>query len=87
LLVLGLGYLFATLYVFAAHSGADAQPGLSVDDIKATYSGSTETTQLETERSESRAAQAEPPLERRERPQRSERSEPQRTSGPVIRPA
>ncbi|MGK2925019.1 MAG: hypothetical protein ACSLE2_05305 [Lysobacterales bacterium] len=47
LLVLGMGYLFATLYVFAAHSGADARPGLSVDDIKVTYSGSTEMTQLE----------------------------------------
>ena len=47
LLVLGLGYLFATLYVFAAHSGADARPGLSVDDIKFTYSGSKEMTQLE----------------------------------------
>jgi len=47
LLVLGMGYLFATLYIFAAHSGADAQPGLSVDDIKVTYSGSKETTPLE----------------------------------------
>jgi len=48
LLVVGLGYLFAILYVFTAHSGADGRPGLSVDDIKITYSGSTETTQLET---------------------------------------
>jgi hypothetical protein len=47
LLVLGLGYLFASLYVFAAHSGADGKPGLSVEDIKITYSGSSETTQLE----------------------------------------
>ncbi len=47
LLVLGLGYLFAALYVFAAHSGADGRPGLSVEDIKITYSGSAETTQLE----------------------------------------
>jgi hypothetical protein len=47
LLVLGLGYLFAVLYVFAAHSAADGQPGLSVEDIKITYSGSTETTPLE----------------------------------------
>jgi hypothetical protein len=47
LLVLGLGYLFAAIYVFAAHSGADAKPGLSVDDIKITYSGSSGTTQLE----------------------------------------
>lgn len=47
LLVMGLGYLFATLYVFAAHSGADAKPGLSVEDIKVTYSGSAGTTELE----------------------------------------
>ena len=47
LMVLGLGYLFAALYVFAAHSGADGKPGLSVDDIKITYSGSTEVTPLE----------------------------------------
>lgn len=47
LLVLGLGYLFAAIYVYAAHSGADGKPGLSVDDIKITYSGSTEITVLE----------------------------------------
>lgn len=47
LLVLGMGYMFAMLYVFAAHSGADGKPGLSVDDIKITYSGNSETTQLE----------------------------------------
>ena len=47
LLVVGLGYMFAMLYVFAAHSGADGKPGLSVEDIKITYSGSTETTALE----------------------------------------
>jgi len=47
LLVIGLGYLFAAIYVFAAHSGADSLPGLSVDDIKITYSGNAGTTQLE----------------------------------------
>lgn len=47
LLVLGLGYAFAAMYIFAAHSGADGKPGLSVEDIKITYSGSKETTQLE----------------------------------------
>jgi len=46
LLVLGLGYLFAALYVFAAHSGADGKPGLSVDDIKITYSGGSGITKL-----------------------------------------
>jgi hypothetical protein len=47
LLVVGLGYVFAMLYVFAAHSGADGNPGLSVDDIKITYSGSKGITRLE----------------------------------------
>lgn len=47
LLVLGLGYLFAMLYIFAAHSSADGRPGLSVEDIKITYSGSKEITPLE----------------------------------------
>lgn len=47
LMVLGLGYLFAAIYVFAAHSGADGHPGLSVEDIKITYSGSADTTALE----------------------------------------
>lgn len=47
LLVLGLGYMFASLYVFAAHSGADSKPGLSVEDIKVTYSGSAGITELE----------------------------------------
>jgi hypothetical protein len=47
LLTFGLGYLFAAIYVFAAHSQADGRPGLSVDDIKITYGGSAETTPLE----------------------------------------
>ena len=47
LLVLGLGYLFAAIYIFAAHSAADGRPGLSVEDIKITYSGSAEITALE----------------------------------------
>jgi hypothetical protein len=47
LLVLGLGYLFASIYVYFAHSGADGAPGLSVEDIKVTYSGSSGTTRLE----------------------------------------
>ena len=47
LLVLGLGYLFASIYVYAAHSGADGKPGLSVEEIKVTYSGQEGTTLLE----------------------------------------
>jgi hypothetical protein len=48
LLVLGLGYIFGLLYVYAAHAGLDGKPGLSVDDIVIAYSGSTEGTRLET---------------------------------------
>jgi len=47
LIVLGLGYIFALLYVYTAHSGRDGRPGLSVEDIIITYSGSAETTRLE----------------------------------------
>lgn len=47
LLVVGLGYLFAAIYVFAAHSGADGRPGLWVEDIKITYGGSAEVTPME----------------------------------------
>lgn len=47
LLVLGLGYLFALVYVYFSHSGADGKPGVSVEDIKITYSGSKESTPLE----------------------------------------
>ncbi len=47
LLVLGMGYLFALLYVYAAHSGRDGHPGVSVEDIIITYSGTSEGTRLE----------------------------------------
>lgn len=47
LLAVGLGYLFALLYVFAAHAGADGNSGFSVDDIKITYGGNRESSQLE----------------------------------------
>jgi len=47
LLVLGLGYIFALLYVFAAHADRDGKPGLSVQDIVITYSGTTVGTRLE----------------------------------------
>jgi hypothetical protein len=47
LLVLGLGYIFALLYVYAAHADRDGRPGLSVQDIVITYSGTSEGTRLE----------------------------------------
>jgi len=47
LLVLGLGYIFGLLYLYAAHAGRDGEPGLSVQDIVIAYSGTTEGTRLE----------------------------------------
>ena len=47
LLVLGMGYLFALLYVYVAHADRDGSPALSVQDIVITYSGTTEGTRLE----------------------------------------
>ncbi len=43
LAMLGVGYLFAVANVFAMHSGADGKPGLSLDDLRAAYSGLTVT--------------------------------------------
>jgi len=47
LLAIGMGYMFALIYVFATDAGRDGKPGLSVDDIIISYSGSSEGTQLE----------------------------------------
>jgi len=47
LLVLGMGYLFGLLYLYASDSGRDGVPGLSVQDIVISYSGTTEGTRLE----------------------------------------
>lgn len=47
LLVLGMAYMFALLYVYAAHADRDGRPGLTVQDIIITYSGTTEGTRLE----------------------------------------
>ena len=47
LLVLGLGYLFGLVYLYASDSGRDGVPGLSVQDIVISYSGTTEGTRLE----------------------------------------
>ena len=47
LLVVGLGYLFALIYVYTSDAGRDGKPGLSVEDIIISYSGSSEGTQLE----------------------------------------
>ncbi len=48
LVVLGVGYLFAMIYVFESHAGHDGKPGLSVRDLIIAYSGSKADTRLET---------------------------------------
>ena len=47
LLAIGMGYLFGLIYVYSSHAGRDGNPGLSVEDIMITYSGSSEGTKLE----------------------------------------
>jgi hypothetical protein len=47
LLVIGMGYLFALIYVYTTDSGRDGKPGLSVDDIIISYSGSSEGSKIE----------------------------------------
>jgi hypothetical protein len=47
LIVLGLGYLFAMIHIFASHAGRDGNPSLSVDDLIIAYSGSKTDTRLE----------------------------------------
>jgi len=47
LLVLGMGYLFAMIHIFASHAGRDGNPALSVTDLMIAYSGSQSDTRLE----------------------------------------
>jgi hypothetical protein len=47
LIVLGVGYLFAMIHIFASHAGRDGDPSLSVDDLIIAYSGSKSDTRLE----------------------------------------
>ena len=47
LCVLGLGYAFAMIYIFASHHGRDGNQMLSVQDIIIAYSGSKTGTKLE----------------------------------------
>ncbi len=47
LLVLGLGYLFASIYVFESHAGRDGNPSLSARDLVIAYSGDKSGTKLE----------------------------------------
>lgn len=47
LLALGMGYMFAMIYVYTSDAGKDGKPGLTVEDIVISYSGSAEGTKLE----------------------------------------
>lgn len=47
LCVLGLGYLFAMIYIYASHHGRDGNPALTVKDIAIAYGGTKSGTKLE----------------------------------------
>ena len=47
LIVLGIGYLFAMIHIFASHAGRDGNPSLSVNDLIIAYSGSKSDTRIE----------------------------------------
>ncbi|MDX1460831.1 MAG: hypothetical protein R3348_07220 [Xanthomonadales bacterium] len=47
LLVVGMGYLFALVYVYYSHAGLDGEPAVSVQDIAIAYGGSGEASVLE----------------------------------------
>jgi ABC-type multidrug transport system fused ATPase/permease subunit len=46
LLTIGVGMLFALVYVYATHQGNDGKPGLSVADIRIAYYGKHQQTRL-----------------------------------------
>ncbi len=47
LLAIGMGYMFALIYVYTSDAGRDGNPALTVEDIVISYSGSSEGTQIE----------------------------------------
>ncbi len=47
LLAIGMGYMFALIYVYASDAGRDGNPALTVEDIQMSYRGSPEGTKLE----------------------------------------
>ncbi|MDH5219221.1 MAG: hypothetical protein OEX19_16070 [Gammaproteobacteria bacterium] len=47
LIILGTGYLFAMVHIFASHAGRDGNPGISANDLMIAYSGSKTDTRLE----------------------------------------
>ncbi|MHB0955427.1 MAG: hypothetical protein ACYC6N_14235 [Pirellulaceae bacterium] len=47
LLIIGPGYLFGMANIFFKHQNADGEPGLTIDDLRATFHGLTKTFQPE----------------------------------------
>lgn len=47
LLLMGVGYLMALVYLYTSHAGHDKKPGLSIEDIADTYYGNRSGTRLE----------------------------------------
>jgi len=47
LLAIGMGYMFALIYVYTSDAGKDGNPALTVEDIVISYGGSSEGTKLE----------------------------------------
>ncbi|MAS40594.1 MAG: hypothetical protein CMQ43_03475 [Gammaproteobacteria bacterium] len=47
LLVVGLGYLMAMVYLYTSHAGHDQRPGVSLEDVAANYYGNRSGTRLE----------------------------------------
>ena len=47
LLAIGMGYMFALIYVYTSDAGRDGNPALTVEDIVISYSGTSEGTRLE----------------------------------------
>lgn len=47
LLAIGMGYMFALIYVYTSDAGKDGNPALTVEDIVISYSGTSEGTKLE----------------------------------------
>jgi hypothetical protein len=47
LLLIGLGYLMATAYLYVTHEGLDGKSGLSVTDVADSYYGNRSGTRLE----------------------------------------
>jgi hypothetical protein len=47
LIMLGIGYAFAMIQIYAAHAGLDGKPGLTADDIAIAYSGNKDASKMQ----------------------------------------